>query len=269
MRPPHYCSLYPVFLEVIKESEVDHSDLVLSTATGCLYKRQDDVFLISNWHVFTGRHAETFEVLDGKSAALPDRIRAYFPKAGNVDEQIIETYPLQDVTGKRLWFEHPQSKAVDVGALPILPPPGIATHFVSDALATHALGPREDFFFVSQEVWAIGFPMGIRVGTLPVWKRATIASEPRYSSAANLHKVLLDTATREGMSGSPILFVNKSLTPITFDGSDQDVDLPSVKVLLGIYSGRIAGKDELAAQIGIAWDAECIGEIIEARQTLV
>jgi hypothetical protein len=220
--------------------------------------------LITKWHV-TGRHAETLEALDEKWAALPDRIRAYFPKAGNVDEQICETYLLQDETGKPLWFEHPLSNAVDVGALPILPPQEIATVFVNDALAAPGFKPREDFFFVSQDVWVIGFPRGIRVGTLPIWKRATIASEPRSRPLANRHRILLDTATREGMSGSPILVVSKSLTPVTFDCREQQLDLPSVKVFLGIYPGRIVGKDELAAQIGIAWGAECIGEIIEAQ----
>jgi hypothetical protein len=270
MRSPHYCSLFPVFLEVIKISEVDRSNRVLSTATGCLYKQNETTFLITNWHVLSGRHAKTLEPLDKEHAALPDRLRVHFPKTGDIaGEPIVETYSLQDDGGTHLWLEHLQSNAVDVGALPILPPQGIATLFVNDALAAPALSPREDFFFVSQDVWVIGFPRGIRVGTLPIWKRATIASEPRYTSIADRHKILLDTATREGMSGSPVLFVSKSLTALSFDGSAQEVDLPTVKVLLGIYSGRVAGDDELAAQIGIAWNADCISEIVAEQKNYV
>lgn len=65
------------------------------------------------------------------------------------------------------------------------------------------------------------------------------------------------------MSGSPVLYVNKTLSRLCSDSSSQMVDFPSVKVLLGIYSGRIAGSDELAAQLGIVWSAEAIVEILK------
>lgn len=52
-------------------------------------------------------------------------------------------------------------------------------------------------------------------------------------------------------------------------GNIQEVDFPSAKILLGIYSRRIAEQDELAAQIGIVWGAECISEIIASQRAYV
>lgn len=71
------------------------------------------------------------------------------------------------------------------------------------------------------------------------------------------------------MSGSPVLYVNKTLSRLSFDDAPQEVDFPSAKALLGIYSGRIAGNDELAAQLGIVWAAEAIVEILTSGKRYV
>lgn len=237
----------------------------MSVATGCLYRYGDQTYLITNRHVLSGRNSLTGEPMHS-CLALPGHLAVHFPLDGAITRQTVATYDLKDSAGGFRWLEHPLSGAIDVGALPIDIPPGAATFHINDALQAHGMAAREDFFFVSQDVWVIGFPRGIRVNGLPIWKRATIASEPRFSPEALKHRILLDTATREGMSGSPVLYVNKTLSPLTFDGREQEVDFPSARVLLGIYSGRLADSDELAAQIGIAWGAECIEEIILARK---
>ncbi|MER2626389.1 MAG: trypsin-like peptidase domain-containing protein [Accumulibacter sp.] len=228
-----------------------------------MFKHDEKTYLITNWHILAGRKPKTRAVLHG-SGGLPTLIRVHFPLDGQVTQQSIQTYPLQGSDGSALWIEHPSSDAVDVAALEIQPPQGIATVYISEAVRAPGLRPRDTFFSVTQEVWVIGFPLGIRVRGLPIWKRATIASEPGFSGAESPHRVLLDTATRQGMSGSPVLFVTNSVNRLTFDGSTQEVDLPSAHVLLGIYSGRITGEDEFAAQIGIAWGAECIEELLSA-----
>lgn len=269
MRPPHLGSLYPLFVEPIVLSAVDESPIVLSTATACLYKHAGETFLITNWHVLSGRNAIDLTPLDSTKSALPTKLRVHFPKENKLDECHVETYPLYDEAGKSVWLEHTSSNRVDVAALRIEPPSGIATFSVSDAYKQPGLGAREDFFYVTQDVWVIGFPKSIRVGVMPIWKRATIAAEPRFSSASDKYRLLIDTATREGMSGSPVLYMNQSLSPITFDNTEQEVDFPSAKVLLGIYSGRIAGGDELAAQLGIVWSAEAIIDILTSGQPYV
>ena len=243
----------------------DLNQFRLGSATACLYEEAGATYLITNWHVFSGLHAQDLVALDQTTALLPSSIKVHFPQENAIDNPIVQTYSLQDSAGRHLWFEHPLKNKVDVAALPIEPPSPVATRSLNDSLRQPGLAPKEDFFYVTQEVWVIGFPKGIRVGGLPVWKRSTIAAEPGFSSSTDKHKVLLDTATRDGMSGSPVLHVAGSPSPMTFDGSNQEVDFPPSKCLLGIYSGRIAGSDELSAQLGIVWRAEAIPEIIAAR----
>lgn len=262
---PHLCSLIPVFLETLLMRADNGALTLLSKATGTLYRHDGATYLITNWHVFSGRRADSKAPLDKITCGLPTHIRVHFPTVGEAPEPKVQTYDLLNEESEYLWLEHRLANAVDVGALKIDPPADIETVYVSDSIQVPGLLSRNDFFAVTQEVWAIGFPRGIRVNGFPVWKRATIASEPGFSFAETPHKILLDTATREGMSGSPVFFVSRATSRTLFDGIRQEMDVPLTKLLLGIYSGRILGEDELAAQLGIAWGAECIEEILSAQ----
>jgi hypothetical protein len=267
MRPVHYCSLIPVYLESIFKDKTNDDPIVLSSATGCLYKHDNKIYLITNWHVLSGRHSINRKILN-PNLATPEIIKVHFPLDSDTTQQINKDFELKNSNDEFLWLEHHESNKIDVGILEIDPPNGIATKYISDLPnSTNPVG--EDYFFVTQDVWVIGFPRGIRAGGMPLWKSATIATEPIVSTKEHLHKVILDTATREGMSGSPVLYVNKTLSKVRFDGTNHTVDLPSVKLMLGIYSGRIAGDDELAAQLGIAWKQECILEIIVSGRNYI
>lgn len=218
MQIPNLCSLYPVFVESLVTNEITGELLILSTSTGCVYKYGNDVYLITNWHILSGRNTNTKQPIHG-TCATPTEIRVHYPRDGQVTEQLTCIYSLCDAANAFHWLEHPLSSAVDVAAIKIFPPAGIETAYVSDAMSAPGLSARKNFFSVAQEVWAIGFPRGIRVSGLPIWKRTTIASEPGFSVLENPHKILLDTATREGMSGSSVVFVSRSTVPVTFDGT--------------------------------------------------
>jgi hypothetical protein len=54
------------------------------------------------------------------------------------------------------------------------------------------------------DAFVLGYPRGMSGGGhFPVWKRATIATEPDID-LDGLPRFYIDTATREGMSGSPV-----------------------------------------------------------------
>ena len=198
MRPVHYCSLIPIFLESICKNKNDGSDITLSTATGCLYKQNNCVYLVTNWHVLSGRHTETRKILSS-CGVTPEFIRAHFSLDANVTEHLIKDFAIKYQENTFHWLEHPLSSKVDVGVLKIEPPAEIATKYVND-LQNFKDNKNEEFFFVTQDVWVIGFPRGIRISGLPIWKSATIASEPFASTKNNMHKIILDTATREGIN---------------------------------------------------------------------
>ena len=56
-------------------------------------------------------------------------------------------------------------------------------------------------------MFVLGYPKGISGGRgFPIWKRASIATEPDIQHDG-LPKLLVDTATREGMSGAPVVAI--------------------------------------------------------------
>jgi hypothetical protein len=78
-----------------------------------------------------------------------------------------------------------------------------------------------------------------------------------------LPKMLADTATRKGMSGSVVLADHFILGPYKLaDGTDMPQSFISRRQsILGVYSGRL-GADHIQAQLGIVWKKRVIDEII-------
>ena len=123
---------------------------------------------------------------------------------------------------------------------------------------------------IGEDVFVLGYPRGLTGGALlPIWKRGTIATEPMFDHH-QLPRFLIDTATREGMSGAPVIARANS-------GSYQDTSGVSVMALrsqnlspptkfVGIYSGRIPGAIDLEAQVGIVWKARVVEEIVLGGQ---
>lgn len=120
------------------------------------------------------------------------------------------------------------------------------------------------------DVFVLGFPLGWTGGAkYPIWKRASIASEPLFD-LDDLPKMYIDTATRQGMSGSPVFA--KCSGNFFLEGSDTSNPLQMMMGeayrFLGVYSGRIGdggdNKDEFSAQLGIVWKERVIREIIES-----
>lgn len=116
---------------------------------------------------------------------------------------------------------------------------------------------------VGDDVFVLGYPFNLNGSReMPIWKRGSIATEP-YFDLDNLPKVLIDTATRQGMSGSPVIFQRIGLIDNYIDENTiSDISIGTIRGFLGIYSGRIGSKDELQAQLGIVWKKKVIDEIV-------
>lgn len=261
MRPVHQCSLFSIYLEPLAINRGGGESLRLGGATGFLFHDSNRTYLVSNYHVLSGYNAETGQAMD-KNGYLPGRIKVHFLLDSEGLPDCAIEYPLVDEDDTPLWQAHPTGGSVDIAALAITPPHNIA-HFFLDEIEK-APGVRTDFFHVNQEVAVIGFPVDIRVGgRLPIWKRSVIATEPFSELSGNPKRLLIDTGSRPGMSGSPVIFSGTNLSAIKFDDRVIPVDLPSVKVALGIYSGRISGADEFAAQLGIVWSMQCVTDVVQ------
>lgn len=231
----------------------------LSLGTGFFYEFSGSYYLITNWHNVSGRHPKTFKPLSAH-AGLPDRITLTVSKSGALGQWVEFELPLYSDAGSTeqptnpVWYVHPRlHQQVDVVAIPIKSPAGTQIYPINNMSTVSDLR-----LIVSGDVFVLGYPKGISGGgSFPIWKRASIATEPQID-LDNLPMMLVDTATREGMSGGPVLAMaaggyttERMSVVIGQDGSR----------FAGIYSGRL-GDNEMEAQLGVVWKAAVIDEII-------
>ena len=118
---------------------------------------------------------------------------------------------------------------------------------------------------VADEAYVIGYPFSATPYLqMPIWKKASIASEPDIN-IDELPKFLIDTATRPGLSGSPVVMQRIGIHGATSKGMMPDSLIGAIRNFIGVYSGRI-GVDEVKAQLGIVWKAKAVKEILQAKQ---
>jgi hypothetical protein len=250
------------------------NDLSLGNATGFVVSKDSKHYLITNWHVLAGRHPVTNQPLHD-SAAVPDAlIVAYHRTVVQDGQQFIGWQPLveqlNDGTGNRRWLAHADGSKVDVGALPVAPPPDETTlHPLPLELAKTDL-----FAGVGETISIVGYPFGLTGGGFPIWKTGHIATEPDvYYNRSPVF--LVDATARKGMSGSPVyrrfpgvgwrtrtgtnLIASKT---VYAGGSD-------LTRFMGVYAGsvgRIMESDgeavEESAELGRVWKPEVIEQIL-------
>ncbi|HEX7517001.1 MAG TPA: trypsin-like peptidase domain-containing protein [Chthoniobacterales bacterium] len=235
------------------------TDTVVSSATGFVYQRGGKHFLITNWHVVTGTNPETAAV-----SAIPTAISTMFRTKGKPGLCVRETLSLYvdtDANNDPLWLEHPvHRKRVDVVALPLAQ--SLLDRY--DLFPINALHFDQTATEVADDAFVIGYPFfETPYLHFPIWKRASIASEPTVD-VDQLPKLFVDTATRPGMSGSPVIVTRSGIHGIEGGKPTSSTTIGTIRWFLGVYSGR-KGVDELNAQLGIVWKARIIDDLLESE----
>jgi len=220
-------------------------------ATGFVWKRGQQHYLVTNWHVITGKNIQTGEL---ELPARPDSFRALFNFPTGDFGKSEASIDLRDTNGKPLWFVHPSGSRIDVVVLPLNLSPTTAV----DLSPINSYISKPLRIQIGMEVFILGYPFGMDPPGFPVWKRGTIASEPDLVPSRTSY-YLVDTASRPGMSGAPVIL--RSWTNDYVDGSVRAImDTPATN-FIGVYSGRlIAASHE--AQIGMVWHQSYIEDII-------
>ena len=240
----------PVFIKM------RFGDMELAVGTAFFYRRNENLHLISNWHNFSGRNPETKEPLSSHGG-VPDNILCYAClNLPHIQRQWLELSLNND--GVSNWFQHPlHGSNIDIGVLPV----NLDETFRAIVLNELTSTPME--LGVSHDVFVLGYPLGLMAEHgLPVWKRASVATEPGTSSP----KFLIDTATRSGMSGSPGILRYRGFykTDTSSEGISNEDWFGEGDMFVGVYSGRL-GPSEMEAQLGIVWKAHLIDEIIDGK----
>jgi hypothetical protein len=85
---------------------------------------------------------------------------------------------------------------------------------------------------VGMEVFILGYPFGASPPAFPVWKRGTIASEPDLARLTQGY-YLVDTASRPGMSGAPVIL--RSWTNDFIEGGMRALSDNPATNLIGLF----------------------------------
>jgi Trypsin-like peptidase domain len=212
-------------------------------ASGFYYRKDSELYLVSNWHVFSGRHPSTGQPLHPSCAPTESiSFNLFDDSSGKIVPYAYE-FHLKDESDVSIWWQHPdRGQLVDIGVLKV--PKSIADKQKKTAeLPNNSLSIR-----VGQDVFVLGYPRGLALQFgFPVWKRGSIASEPHFD-----------------VGEESIILIDTSRDPYQRD--DGSVGAGNAARLLGVYSGRTGKKEEQEIQLGRCWKAALIDEIIAGRK---
>lgn len=238
-------SCVPLYLECLLQ------DRVIGTGTGFIIIRNGINYLITNWHVVTGRDPNTGQPILSTGAVDPDTIGIWYHDANRLGSWHRKTERLiAPSSGSHQWREHPLGKQVDVVALPLSTHSDIKVYNLDISLAQTDL-----LLSPSEPVSIVGFPFGIAAaGKFPIWKTGHIASDIDLNYE-DKPVFLVDATTKRGMSGSPVFA--RRLGSI-YRSSTGNIGGRDVTRFLGIYSGRIRDQSD----VGMVWKHSVIDEIL-------
>lgn len=261
----------------------------LSTGTAFTYLLDGVHYLVTNWHIVTGRSPSDHQPIS-KTGGIPNRLVLYLPvdKGGFENQRLcgwsefqIDLYEDTKDLKTPMWWEHPHhNSAVDLVVMEIK---GLEKCKVVPANDV-SLGLDNFLVWTGMDVFVIGYPKGISGGGgLPIWKRGSIASEPEID-IDRVPMFYIDTATRPGTSGSPVFAQASGMWPVEGRPFPAEAILGTGYRFLGIYSGRVrshqsskvtrdkeaAKADRLEqeiyeAQLGKVWKEKAIVETIRAK----
>lgn len=263
-----------------------YQDNLRGTATGFFYEYSNQLYIVTNWHVVTGRDFLSGRILDssGMIEACPTALELNLIETIPHEEQPLvalrnSQFRMELYTGgEPIWFEYPGDDSIcDVVAIGVTPE-SLERFF---HLPINRMDEEPIPWRPGDTVFILGYPIGIGAsGGFPIWKSGYVASEPEFpislatesedgsSNETRLSAFYIDSATREGMSGGPVIAKISGL----WDGEDPfgSHDLRDQTVIgtgtefVGCYSGRVQ-TSALEAGLGICWRRDVLDQICATR----
>ena len=234
-------------------------DTLLATGTAFFSSVGNRVLLVTNKHNVTGRDTETGKCLDTRNLAIPNNMSVLIPITQSRDEGFqcehwrsfnIPLY-VQGNEERPTWIEHPDP-CVDLVGFKFVPKEANIGSLVLPADGTDL--PMQ----VGNRINVLGYPFGVSTDNFPIWSTGYVASEPEID--INQKPLMyIDSRTRKGNSGSPVIRVFNPGETLHIDGNSYVAKKPQV-YLLGIYSGRIHPESD----IGRVWKKRAILELFES-----
>jgi hypothetical protein len=217
----------------------DGGDDVVMHATGFVYKNDNQYFLVSARHVFSGRDTFTDKIISDKGY-IPERIRLRLISTLE-DQRVLTTTIIISLLndGKPTWLQDPEFESLrtDIAVIPLpAPQPGVSPVFLDVSPIAY-----EIVTVVGFDCSIVGYPSRNLEGLMtPIWRRGSLASEPLLP-VDRKPMFLVDAVTGPGFSGAPVL--RRQIGPLATRDDDGQVSVQMDRVLttslIGVYSGRV------------------------------
>lgn len=183
-------------------------DMASGRGTGFHYRdSRGVVWLVTNWHVLTGRRPDDPSRFVGEAAVSPYKISITYQSNTAGQFLVPLELPLYDEQGAPVWVEYKRELGVDLAAIPINLPQYARCPCVQD------FSERDEEQFVpglDLTIIGMAFPHGQET-PYPIWKGARVASEPAYM-VMGVPQVLVDGVGVPGMSGSPVYRIARGIS---------------------------------------------------------
>jgi hypothetical protein len=263
MADPHHLTVMDPLSFCVTPMSMLYNDTELSQATGFFYSALLDgkpvLLLVSNWHVFAGRHINPPNTALDSNSSIPNRIKFQVLKLlpDNVVELHHQFANLYEPDGAAIWYQHSLKSKFDVAHINL--GQGL-TNFAVSGINDHA--KQNDMKVeIGNDVFILGYPLGFsHFISTPIWKRGSIASEPHAETPESKSRIVIDATTRNGMSGSPVILREK-----THYISENNVLVQhhNASRFLGVYSSRpvfeatsrssLEGLDDFRTELGYVY----------------
>lgn len=274
-------------------------EVEIGTGTGFIVDFAGHYALVTNWHVLSGRHAISGQPLH-RMGSLPTRISFHVTAfvqqklpSGSIDSLHFKpiSLDLYDDMHTPIWIDNGPTDPIDDFSL-------IYLDFFADhndgkdyKLKSIPLGevlyvtpidknntnPTPPFALftnlyppIGSDVFVLGYPKGLELtGVLPIWKRASIATEPQspiaHGSVGRQNLFYIDGNTKPGMSGAPVIYITEPGVRLVTDDGDAVDWTPGAPILLGVYAGRDGvTQDEHELSLGRVWKTASIRSLMLA-----
>jgi len=240
-------------------TETFFNEIKLGTATSFAYKYKDKKFLITNYHVAFGLNPENNILLNNKGAIPNKIIINYYTK-----DFILMYYTILFGDQQNPFkFIKIYSTIVDIAVFQLDDKfNGVCINEIEN-LFNFPKFETDIILHITEQLYVLGYPRSINIYNTPIWKRSSIASEPELDPN-EIPYFYIDTTTREGMSGAPVIFYTENGNYKRSNGC-QVLAGGNAYNLAGIYSGRDHNDESHIAQLGKVWKKELIEKIIEEK----
>jgi hypothetical protein len=194
--PASRASCCSVYLEILVNTAEGPKQF--GFATGFLYAGPNATrWLVTNWHVVTGRRPDSPGHLIGQKPESPRWLRFKVEDPGAAGWQQMEV-ALSDADGPT-WIEGGREQGVDLALLPLNDSPRFPLP-ISQTFAPNSRKRLEP----GLEVIMVGHPFELGTHSFSaIWKSAMVASD-RDVADGDRPWILLDAPGMPGMSGSPV-----------------------------------------------------------------